>query len=64
EVSHDVVTVITQRALPAEKLDLGTARQDLAAISSQAARGDAAIDAKLQAQQAAREIVRIAERAR
>jgi F-type H+-transporting ATPase subunit epsilon len=64
EVSHDVVTVITQRALPAEKLDLATARQELAAISAQAARGEEAIDAKLQAQQAAREIVRIAERAR
>jgi F-type H+-transporting ATPase subunit epsilon len=64
EVSHDVVTVITQRALPAEKLDLATARQELAAISAQAARGEEAIEAKLQAQQAAREILRIAERAR
>jgi len=64
EVSHDVVTVITQRALPAEKLDLATARQELAAISARAARGEEAIAAKLQAQQAAREIVRIAERAR
>jgi F-type H+-transporting ATPase subunit epsilon len=64
EVSHDAVTVITQRALPAEKLDLAKARQELSTLSAEPARGDEAIDAKLQAQQAAREVVRIAERAR
>lgn len=64
EVAHDFVTVITQRAVPAEKLDLVRARADLAAITAKPAAGDEAIGAKLRAQEAARAIVRIAERSR
>jgi F-type H+-transporting ATPase subunit epsilon len=64
EVSHDAVTVITQRAVPAEKLDLAEARAELAEITARTATGDEAIDAKLRAQDAAREIVRIAARSR
>jgi F-type H+-transporting ATPase subunit epsilon len=64
EVSHDAVTVITQRAVPAEKLDLAEARAELAEITTRTATGDEAIDAKLRAQDAAREIVRIAARSR
>ncbi len=64
EVAHDAVTVITQRAVPAEKLDLVRARADLTEITSRPAAGDEAITAKLRAQGAARAMVRIAERAR
>jgi F-type H+-transporting ATPase subunit epsilon len=64
EVGHDVVTVITQRAVPAAKIDLAEARAALAEITAQPATGDEAIDAKLRSQQAAREIVRIARQAR
>ena len=64
EVGHDVVTVITQRAVPAEKLDLVRARADLAEVTGRAAAGDEAIDAKLRAQESARAIVRIASRGR
>jgi F-type H+-transporting ATPase subunit epsilon len=64
EVSHDAVTVITQRAVPGSKLDLVRARAELADISAKPAAGTEAIDAKLRAQEAARAIVRIAERVR
>jgi F-type H+-transporting ATPase subunit epsilon len=64
EVGHDVVTVITQRAVPAATIDLAAARANLAAITAQPATGDEAIDTKLRSQQAAREIVRIAQQAR
>jgi len=64
EVSHDSVTVITQRAVPAGKLDLARARAELADLSAKPAAGNDAIDAKLRAQEAARAIVRIAERSR
>jgi F-type H+-transporting ATPase subunit epsilon len=64
EVGHDVVTVITQRAVTAAKIDLAEARAALAEITAQPATGDEAIDAKLRSQQAAREIVRIARQAR
>lgn len=64
EVSHDSVTVITQRAVPGGKLDLVRARADLAGVSAKPAAGDAAIDAKWRAQEAARAIIRIAERLR
>ncbi|NCX97342.1 MAG: ATP synthase F1 subunit epsilon [Planctomycetia bacterium] len=64
EVGHDTVTVVTQQAIPAEKLDLSKARASLAGITAKPATGDEAIDAKLAAQQAAREVVRIAGRVR
>ena len=64
EVSHDVVTVITQRAIPAEKVDVAAARADLEQVSSTKAVGDEAIDAKLRAEDAARALVRTAARSR
>jgi F0F1-type ATP synthase epsilon subunit len=64
EVGHDTVTVVTQRALAAEKLDLAEARAALAEITAKPATGDEAIAAKLAAQESARGILRIAGRGR
>jgi F0F1-type ATP synthase epsilon subunit len=64
EVGHDAVTVITQRAVPAEKIDLTQAREQLEKILGTVATGDAAIAAKMQSESTAREVVRIAERSR
>ena len=64
EVGHDAVTVITQRAVPAEKIDLTKAREDLEKIRGTTATGEEAITAKMQAEATAREVVRIAERSR
>jgi len=62
EVGHDAVTVITQRAIPAEKVDPAVARADLATISGTRATGDEAIDAKLKAEEIARSLVRATTR--
>ena len=62
EVGHDAVTVITQRAVPAEKVDAAAARAELERISGSRAAGDEAIDAKLKAEEAARALVRTAAR--
>jgi F-type H+-transporting ATPase subunit epsilon len=62
EVGHDTVTVITQRAIPADKLDPAVARADLEKLSVTQATGDEAIAAKLRAQEAARAVVRTAGR--
>ncbi|MCX7432308.1 MAG: F0F1 ATP synthase subunit epsilon [Planctomycetia bacterium] len=64
EVGHDAVTVITQRAVPAEKIDLTQAREQLEKIQGTVATGDEAIATKMQAENTAREVVRIAERGR
>jgi len=64
EVGHDAVTVITQRAVPAEKIDLTQAREQLQKIQGTVATGDEAIATKMQAENTAREVVRIAERSR
>ena len=64
EVGHDAVTVITQRAVPAEKIDLSQAREELEKIRGTIATGEEAIAAKMQAEATAREVVRIAERSR
>ncbi len=64
EVGHDCVNVITQRAVPAEKLDLSAARADLERISGEKATGDEAIAAKHRAEEAARALVRTASRGR
>jgi F-type H+-transporting ATPase subunit epsilon len=64
EVGHDAVTVITQRAVPAEKIDLTQAREQLEKIRGTVATGDEAIATKMQAENTAREVVRIAERSR
>ena len=60
EVSHDSVTVITQRAVPAEKVDIAAARADLEKISGTRASGDEAIEAKQRAERTARALVRTA----
>jgi len=62
EVAHDQVTVITQRAIPAEKVDPVAARAEFEKIAGSRATGDEAIAAKLGAAQAARALVRVAER--
>jgi F-type H+-transporting ATPase subunit epsilon len=62
EVAHDEVTVITQRAIPAEKVDPAAARAEFEKIAGARATGDEAIAAKLGAEQAARALVRAAER--
>ena len=64
EVGHDAVTVITQRAVPAEKIDLTQAREQLEKIQGKVATGDEAIATKMQAEATAREVVRVAERSR
>jgi F-type H+-transporting ATPase subunit epsilon len=64
EVAHDEVTVITQRAIPAEKLDPTAARADLEKLSGERATGDEAIDAKIKSLEAARALVRTANRSR
>jgi F-type H+-transporting ATPase subunit epsilon len=62
EVAHDQVTVITQRAIPAEKVDPAAARAEFEKVSGTRATGDEAIAAKLRSEQAARALVRAAER--
>ncbi len=62
EVAHDQVTVITQRAVPAEKVDVSAAQAEFEKVAAARATGDEAIDAKLAAQEAARALVRAAER--
>jgi F-type H+-transporting ATPase subunit epsilon len=64
EVGHDSVTVITQRAVPAEKLDAARAREELEKVRTTAATGDEAIAAKLRAEETARALLRAAEQAR
>ena len=64
EVGHDAVTVITQRAVPAEKIDLTQAREELEKLKGTVATGDEAIATKMQAEATAREVVRVAERSR
>ena len=63
EVGQDTVTIITQRAISAATLDAKAARANLEALRTQKATGDEAIAARLQAEEAARAMVRVAERA-
>ncbi len=64
EVGHDAVTVITQQAVPSEKIDLGDARAALERIRTTKATGADALEAKLGAEATARERVRSAQRGR
>ena len=64
EVGHDAVTVLAQRAVPAETLDLTAARAELDKVRTTRATGHEAIAVKLAAEAAARALVRTAERAR
>jgi len=61
QVAHDQVTVITQRAVPVEKVDPTAARAEFEKIAGTRATGDEAITAKLRAEQAARALVRAAK---
>jgi F-type H+-transporting ATPase subunit epsilon len=62
EVAHDDITVITQQAIPADKIDLASARSQLDAVAGTKAIGDDAIDAKFRRLDAARALVRTGER--
>ena len=62
EVGHDAVTVVTQRAIPEERLDAATARAALESLRSMKATGDEQIAAKLDAIEAARALLRTAEK--
>ncbi len=62
EVGQDVVTIITQRSIPGEKLDAAAARADLEKLRTQPARGDEAIAARMRAEETARSLVRAAGR--
>ncbi len=62
EVSHDTITVITQRAIPAEKIDATEARAELQRVSAASAAGDEALVARQRAADAARALVRAAGR--
>ena len=62
EVSHDTITVITQRAIPAEKIDAAEARAELQRVSAASAAGDEALVARQRAADAARALVRAAGR--
>jgi F-type H+-transporting ATPase subunit epsilon len=62
EVSHDAVTVITQRAIPAEKIDAAAARAELERIMAAGAAGEEALAAREKAAAAARALVRAASR--
>jgi len=64
EVSHDTVTVITQRAIPAEKIDAAAARAELEKVTTAKATGDDALAARQKAADAARALVRAAGRGR
>lgn len=64
EVGHDAVTIITQRAIPGEKLSDAAARAELDKLRGTTATGDEAIAAKLKALEAARALLRTAERGR
>lgn len=62
EVSHGVVSVITQRAVAAESLDAAAAKTDLERIAASRATGDEAIATKLRQLETARKLVRTASR--
>lgn len=64
EVAHDVVTVITQRAIPSEVLDPASARAELERIKAGKASGDEAITAKQRAEASARALARAAAQPR
>lgn len=64
EVAHDTVTVITQRAIAADAIDAQEARRELERAQATKAVGDQAIEARLDAAEAARAMVRTANRSR
>ena len=63
EVGHDSVTIITQRAIPSNKIDAEQARLDFEKVHAAVATGDEAIAAKMQAEETARAKLRAAQNA-
>lgn len=61
EVGQDSVTVITQRAIPGEKLSAAEAQSQLDKLRGTVATGDEAIAVKMKAVEIARALVRAAE---
>ena len=64
EVNHDVITVITQRAMPVETIDSQAARADLERVGAERAVGDEAIADKDRRLIAGRALLRAAQTAR
>lgn len=62
EVGHDEVTIITQRSIPAEKLDAAAARAEVEKVKAESSRGDEAIASRMRREEAARAMLRAAER--
>ena len=62
EVGHDEVTIITQRSIPAEKLDAAAARSELEKLKATPSHGDEAIAVRMRNEEAARALLRAAER--
>ncbi len=60
EVGHDRITVITQRSLPAERIDAAEARAELDRVRAGRASGDEAVAARQAAERSARALVRAA----
>ena len=64
EVGQDAVTVITQRAVSADRLDAGKARAELERLRTARATGDEEIAARMKAEESARAQLRAAGQAR
>lgn len=64
EVSHDEVTVITQRSVAVERINAAEARAELERVRGTRASGDDAITARASAERAARALVRAASAGR
>jgi F-type H+-transporting ATPase subunit epsilon len=64
EVGHDAVTIITQRAIPGDKLSAAEAKAELERLRSVPAIGDEAIEERLKAEEIARALARAAAHAR
>lgn len=62
EVAADVISVLTQRAVPAEKLQADVAGEQLSTAQSQAARGDDQLELRDRRVAQARAQVRVARR--
>jgi len=62
EVGQDVVTIITQRSIPGEKLDAAAARADLDRLRGSTATGDDAIALRMREEETARSLLRAAQR--
>ncbi len=64
EVADDVVSVLTQRAVPAEKLKADVAAEQLSSVAAQTAQGDEQLDLRERRMAQARAQLRVAQRSR